>query len=372
MEILGVKSKPDYNGKIVRVVKFHPDVDRYEVKFEGGRYDSVVVKLKEENLMATSVTEKTVDESKELPEGEIPNGTKVEICGLQSDAAKWMNGQKATVVQWDKGTERYEVRLEVNNDIKKVKAGNIRPEVPKGWEEHFDEHLGRHYYVNIESQKVTWKHPTVTNQRAKFGKVKEHLAEDLVDVDIDDGRKHYDVDDEDEMEGQFNLDELVKKVEAQEARREKAEEAGDEDVDSEDGMHRIQKKKKQKKEKVTPELIVEKVLLLIEHTFVARESMKKDYKLLDGHFIARDMDPILKKWEALGDDVTCASDSLMKETFELMLELMQKGAVLLKNLDHSKLQLGELNKVANRVAQLTTPQALLEDAKWVTALLKTM
>ena len=28
---------------------------------------------------------------------------------------------------------------------------------------------GRHYYVNQTTQKVTWKHPTVTNQRAKFG-----------------------------------------------------------------------------------------------------------------------------------------------------------------------------------------------------------
>ncbi len=30
----------------------------------------------------------------EMPEGEIPNGTKVDINGLQSEAAKWMNGQK--------------------------------------------------------------------------------------------------------------------------------------------------------------------------------------------------------------------------------------------------------------------------------------
>lgn len=28
---------------------------------------------------------------------------------------------------------------------------------------------GRHYYVNKATQKVTWKHPTVTNQRGKFG-----------------------------------------------------------------------------------------------------------------------------------------------------------------------------------------------------------
>eukprot|EP00913_Durusdinium_trenchii_P006639 g6238.t1 len=126
MEVIGVKSKPDYNGKIVRVMKFYPEAggrqenlddtdtlpaptrqaDRYEVKFEGGRYDTVVVKLKEENLMYSAMREK-----EEMPEGEIPNGTKVEISGLQSDAAKWMNGQKAIVVCWDKDTERYEATM---------------------------------------------------------------------------------------------------------------------------------------------------------------------------------------------------------------------------------------------------------------------
>ena len=36
-----------------------------------------------------------------MPEGEIPNGTKVDINGLQSDAAKWMNGQKDGGCLWD-------------------------------------------------------------------------------------------------------------------------------------------------------------------------------------------------------------------------------------------------------------------------------
>ncbi|CAE8688405.1 unnamed protein product, partial [Polarella glacialis] len=139
-----------------------------------------------------------------------------------------------------------------------VKAGVVKAEVPAGWEEHYDEHLGRSYYVNKETQKVTWKHPTVTNQRAKFGKVKENLAEDLQDVEIDADRKHYEVDDQEEMEGGFNLMELVKKVEEQDERRDKAEEDG-RDIDSDDGMHSIvKKKKKPKKEKVTPEMIIEK------------------------------------------------------------------------------------------------------------------
>merc|ERR1712190_157638 len=171
-----------------------------------------------------------VDESKEMPEGEIPNGTKVEIRGLQSEAARWMNGQKGVVVCWDKDTERYEGRLDVNNDIKKVKPGNIRAELPEGWEEHYDEHLGRHYYINTKTQKVTWKHPTVSNTRAKFGKVRENNAEELEEVEIDENRKTYEVDDEEEMEGGFDMQQLVKKVEEREERRLEAEERGEEDL----------------------------------------------------------------------------------------------------------------------------------------------
>ncbi|CAK9034367.1 unnamed protein product [Durusdinium trenchii] len=368
MEVIGVKSKPDYNGKIVRVMKFYPEADRYEVKFEGGRYDTVVVKLKEENLMYSAMREKEVQERKEMPEGEIPNGTKVEISGLQSDAAKWMNGQKAIVVCWDKDTERYEVRLSINNDVKKVKAANLRLEVPEGWE----------VDTTTSTQKVTWKHPTVTNQRGKFGQVREKLDADLEEVELDHERKHYEVDDQEEMEGQFNLQALVKKVEEQEERREAAEEAGaplrmglrdyvqffielhglvcllkGQDVDSDDGLHDMAKpkKKKAKKEKVSPESIVEKALLLIEHTFVARESIKKDYSRLDGNFVARDLDPVIQRWEAL-ERISEAPDELCKETFEVMLALIQRGADLLKELSQNRLQLSELNKVLNRVTTL--------------------
>eukprot|EP00931_Biecheleriopsis_adriatica_P086658 TRINITY_DN61276_c0_g1_i1.p1 TRINITY_DN61276_c0_g1~~TRINITY_DN61276_c0_g1_i1.p1 ORF type:complete len:568 (+),score=159.90 TRINITY_DN61276_c0_g1_i1:48-1706(+) len=373
LEVLGVKSKPDYNGKIVKMIKYHPDIDRYEVKFEGGRYDTVAVKLKEENLMYSSMKESEVQEGKEMAEGEIPNGVKVEISGLQSEAARWMNGQKAIVVCWDKETERYEVRLEVNHDVKKIKAGNIRPEVPEGWEEHWDEHLGRHYYINKADQKVTWKHPTVTNTRGKFGKVQEKRAEELDEVEVDRERKHYEVDDTEEMEGGFDLQQLVKKVEEQEERREKAEEAGKEDIDSDDGLYDVKKpkKKKAKKEKVTSESIIEKVMLLIEHTFVARESMKRDYSLLDGNFCARDMDPIMKEWEAL-ERVSEAPDALCRKTYEVMLALIQRGAELARDLSQNKLQLGELNKIVNRVTTIEKREELYNDAQFVWSFMKTL
>merc|ERR1719253_396940 len=100
MEVLGLKSKPDYNGKIVKIMRYPPDADRYEAVFEGGRYNTIVVKLKEENLMYTSVTEREVKDEK-IPEGEIPNGTKVMVHSLQSEGARWMNGQNGLIVMWD-------------------------------------------------------------------------------------------------------------------------------------------------------------------------------------------------------------------------------------------------------------------------------
>ncbi|CAJ1406138.1 unnamed protein product [Effrenium voratum] len=346
MEVVGFAAY--CRGKIVRVVKFHPEA------ISGPS----VVKLKEENLMYSAMREKEVQEQKEMPEGEIPNGTKVDIRGLQSDAAKWMNGQTAIVVCWDKDTDRYEVRLSVNNDVKKVKAANLRLEVPEGWQEHWDEHLGRYYYVNMATQKVTWKHPIVMNQRGKFGQVREKLDQDLEEVELDHERKHYEVDEEEEMEGQFNLQALVKKVEEQEARREAAEETG-QDVDSDDGLHDIKpKKKKPKKEKVTAENIIEKCLVLIEHTFVARESIKKDYHLLDGNVCARDLTPLIQKWEAL-ESASDAPDSLCKETFEVMLALILRGAELLKELSVNRLQLSELNKAG--LLGLTSSEAGAED-----------
>lgn len=368
MEVIGIKNKPDYNGKIVRVVKYHPDVDRYEVKFEGGRYDTVIVKLREENLMYSSVAERDPDAEKEMPEGELPNGTRVDIRGLQSEAARWLNGQKGIIVQWDKDAERYEVRLDVNNDIKKIKSANLRVELPEGWEEHYDEHLQRSYYLNTKTQKVTWKHPTVANQRGKFGKVKENNIEDLEGVEIDADRKHYDVDDEEEMEGGFNLHDLVAKVEEQESKREAAEDAG-EDVDSDDGMHSVKKKRKKnkKKEEVSVETLQAKVAELLDQTMGKRVTLRKDYTLLDGNVCAKDMDPIMDQWEADPE----GDGQLVVSTYEVMLGLLEKGLVLMSQMRKARLQLLEMGKIIDR-ANTSDPKQLLEDAKWVHGLLKTM
>eukprot|EP00927_Polykrikos_kofoidii_P044274 TRINITY_DN38284_c0_g1_i1.p1 TRINITY_DN38284_c0_g1~~TRINITY_DN38284_c0_g1_i1.p1 ORF type:complete len:549 (-),score=161.41 TRINITY_DN38284_c0_g1_i1:26-1672(-) len=375
MEVLGVKSKPDYNGKIVKIIKYHADSDRYEVRFEGGRYDSVVVKLREENLMYSSVTERDPDKDKEMAEGEIPNSTRIEIRGLQSEAAKWMNGQKGLVVCWDKDTERYEVRLDFNNDVKKVKPANVRIELPEGWEELWDEMLQRHYYMNEKLQKVTWKHPKGFNQRGKFGKVRENNVMEWTEkeVEVDKDRTHYEVDDEEEGEGQFNLAELVKKVEEKEAKREAAEEAGEEYADSDDGMHSIvkQKKKKKRRKDVKIEEIQDKIISLMEHTMVGRASLKKDYTKLEGHFIAvKEIDPVIDKL-ARAILVGTPPDDLVKTGFEVLLGGLEKAAALSTQLTRARVFTAEMNKVVDRITAVTTPEELLTDIKWVSSFLKT-
>mmetsp|Transcript_31401 Transcript_31401/g.71698 ORF Transcript_31401/g.71698 Transcript_31401/m.71698 type:complete len:569 (+) Transcript_31401:340-2046(+) len=384
VEVLGVKSKPDYNGKIVKVMRYHSDVDRYEVKFEGGRYNGVVVKLKEENLMYSAVTERQMkDDAEEIPEGELPNGTQVEIHGLQSETARWMNGQKAVIVQWDVDAERYEVRLEKGHAIKKVKAANLKPQVPEGWEEHFDEHLGRHYYINTKSQKVTWKHPSVANQRGKMGKVQEKTTEDIEEAaqttGVDNERKHYEVDEEEEGEGQFNLEALVAKVEKQEEKREAAEEAGEDaaELDSDDGMHTIGKKRKKKKrEKISVEMLQQRVTHLIEATMANpanRATIKKDFSLLEGNFIAtHELDPILVKIQKAIDAGDEIPRDLLKAVMEVMLSGLEKACQLLGQLKHAKLQLMEISKVLDSLVSTTEPKQVFDDAKWVASFLKTM
>merc|ERR1712032_1198907 len=130
-------------------------------------------------------------------------------------------------------------------------------------------------------------------------KIRENNIEELEaeKVEIDADRKHYDVDDQEEMEGGFNLLDLVAKVEEQEDRKEAAEEAGEEAYDSDDGMHDVKKKRKKRKKELSNEQVLAKVTKLIEHTLKrGRLTMHKDNSVLDGHFLARDFEPVLARW----------------------------------------------------------------------------
>merc|ERR550534_3629655 len=116
--------------------------------------------------------------------------------------------------------------LRDKNQIKRVKLDNLKLSLPEGWIEYFDEHALRPYYVNQATNKASWKHPVQTQSRVKFDTVID-ANEDLEDADFGD-RETYDCDKFEECEGQFNLDDLVRKVqereEAMDSDREEAEE----------------------------------------------------------------------------------------------------------------------------------------------------
>merc|ERR1712139_758103 len=138
---------------------------------------------------------------------------------------------------------------------------------------------------------------------------------------VDKDHTHYDVDDADEGEGQFNLQELVKKVEIQEEKRLAAEEAGEDFVDSDDGMHKVQKKKKKnKKQKVSIDDLQETVTKLIDETMVNRATMKKDFSMLEGNFIAmKEMEPVIERMEAAMEMDEEPEEEIMRAAFEVML-----------------------------------------------------
>lgn len=170
----------------------------------------------------------------------------------------------------------------------------------------------------------------------------------------------------------FNLEELVKKVEATEKKRQAAEDAGEEYDDSDDGMHRVSKKRKKKdkkKKEVTVEQLQVMVAKLVEETMIARETMRKDFTLLEGNFVARELDPLLEQFKADPENPT---DSLMRAVFETTLGLLEKGTSLMTQLRINKIMINEVKKRIERLITLETAAELLEVAEWVSSLLKTM
>merc|ERR1712039_9945 len=115
------------------------------------------------------------------------------------------------------------------------------------------------------------------------------------------------------------------------------------------------------------EMLQKKLTKLMEMTMEHRVTMKKNYTLLEGHFVAKEMDPVLEQWENNPDP----EPEVLKATFEVMIGLLEKGVVLMSQVRKSQLQLSEMNKVIDRITTLTTPEQLLQDAKWVATLLKT-
>lgn len=54
----------------------------------------------------------------------IPAGATIQLIGLRN--AGWLNGQTAEVLSVDQDRRRYEIRIHMDNSIKKVKAENVQ------------------------------------------------------------------------------------------------------------------------------------------------------------------------------------------------------------------------------------------------------
>jgi len=147
--IRSLRSHPELNGCLARIVECHEEKGRYEVR---SLSSSQLFRVKQDNLI---VIEEHKELGFELPPKECPKenqepnvrkpmtprgksnekssanilgddifapGTKVQLCNLKS-AAQY-NGQSAEVVSVDKARGRYEIRMS-DGSLKTVKADNV-------------------------------------------------------------------------------------------------------------------------------------------------------------------------------------------------------------------------------------------------------
>ena len=121
------------NGKEGRVQSFNGETMRYSIAVDAGE-DDVLEKLPMSvNVKPANVRElklQEVDDDPEdagegrPPEGDIPNGSSVTVHGLQSEAARALNGMSGCVLSFNADKGRYDVDLE--GQVKAIKFENLR------------------------------------------------------------------------------------------------------------------------------------------------------------------------------------------------------------------------------------------------------
>merc|ERR1712216_502811 len=98
-----------------------------------------------------------------------------------------------------------------------------------------------------------------------------------------------------------------------------------------------------------------------------------DFGLLEGNFIAmKEMDPVIERLESSLEIDDEPDEEVMRAAFEVMLSGLDKCCKLLSQLQNTRMQVVETMKIVDRITTMRDPKELLEDAKWVAALLKTM
>ncbi|CAD7931711.1 unnamed protein product [Amoebophrya sp. A25] len=137
--ITGLRNHGTLNGTVGRVVDFAESTSRYEVRaVETGQLfrvkpDNILVALMPDEDIPQELAQRlqelgpSVDPTSykqtDKPELTIPVGAVVELVNLRN--AGWLNGQLAEVLSVDYDRRRYEIRLNADDSIKKVKAENV-------------------------------------------------------------------------------------------------------------------------------------------------------------------------------------------------------------------------------------------------------
>merc|ERR1711903_318480 len=108
-------------------------------------------------------------------------------------------------------------------------------------------------------------------------------------------------------------------------------------------------KKKKKRENITVEDIQIKITKLIDDTMVNRATMKKDFTLLEGNFIAvQEMDPVIERFESMME-MEEEDHEIMRAAFEVMLGGLDKACKLLNQLQNARMQIIETMRVVDRI-----------------------
>jgi len=114
----GLKNAAWLNGQEAEVLAIDNEKSRLDIKLN---HDGSVKKVKIDNV-------KFIRPPSEIKAGEggdeFTPGQIVQLCGLRSAAA--LNGEKAEIRRKDPGSDRYEIRLELDGSTKKVRRENLQ------------------------------------------------------------------------------------------------------------------------------------------------------------------------------------------------------------------------------------------------------
>lgn len=116
VSLCGLKNAAWLNGEEAEVLAVDEEKSRLDIRLQN---DGSVKKVKSDNVRLVRGA------GGEKPDTEFTPGQIIKLCGLRSAAA--LNGEKAEIRRKDPGTDRYEIRLELDGSTKKVRKENLQP-----------------------------------------------------------------------------------------------------------------------------------------------------------------------------------------------------------------------------------------------------